>query len=57
MCRVAAHLGDVHHVGHEGEALQFELGDVGLQQDVDLGTPHNGELLITDTLSQLYKPL
>ena len=37
---MAAHLRDVHHVGHEGEALQFELGDVGLQQDVDLGTQH-----------------
>ena len=45
---MAAHLRDVHHVGHEGEALQFELGDVGLQEDVDLGTRHSEALLITN---------
>ena len=30
-------LGHIHHVGHQSEPLQPELGDVGLEQDVDLG--------------------
>ena len=31
-------LGDVDHVRHEGEPLQLQLGDVGLEENVDLGT-------------------
>lgn len=31
-------LGHVDHVRHEGETLQLELRDVGLEEDVDLGT-------------------
>lgn len=32
-----AHLGDVHHVGHESKALQLQLRDEGLEEHVDLG--------------------
>ena len=34
----AGRLCHVDHVRHEREALQLELGDVGLQQHIDLGT-------------------
>lgn len=30
-------LGDVNHVGHESETFEFELRNVGLKEDVDLG--------------------
>ena len=35
--QAARRLGDVHHVCRQGEAVQLEARDVGLQQDVDLG--------------------
>ena len=28
---------DIDHVGNKGEALEFQLGDKGLQQDINLG--------------------
>lgn len=33
----AGRLGDVDHVGDEGEPVELELRDVGLEEDVDLG--------------------
>lgn len=36
MLKRKSYLCDVHHVSHEGKALQFELGDVCLKQHIDL---------------------
>lgn len=35
--RFPTHLGNVHHVCHEGKAFQLQLGDEGLEEHVDLG--------------------
>lgn len=35
--RFLTHLGNVHHVCHESKSFQLQLGDEGLEEDVDLG--------------------
>ena len=38
-------LSDVNHIGNQGESIQFKLWDIGLEQNIDLGTRFLNALL------------